>query len=215
VGGRDWVAWHTAYDDPVTRLSARLSTVQDRIREVLDAAAPGPVRVVSACAGDGRDLLGVLTGHPRARDVRARLVEREPRLVARARTAAAGVLAAGGRVEVTEGDAGHTDSYLGAVPADLVLVCGVFGNVSDADIARTVDALPGFVAPGATVIWTRHREDPDLVPDIDTWFARAGFERRWLSARDAGYGVGVHRFTGTPRPLRPGERLFTFRAEAG
>jgi hypothetical protein len=87
--------------------------------------------------------------------------------------------------------------------------------VSDADIARTVDALPGFVAPGATVVWTRHREEPDLVPDIDAWFARAGFERRWLSAPDAGYGVGVHRFTGTPRPLRPGERLFTFRADGG
>jgi hypothetical protein len=31
--------------------------------------------VISLCAGQGRDLLGVLADHPRREDVRARLVE--------------------------------------------------------------------------------------------------------------------------------------------
>jgi hypothetical protein len=30
-----------------------------------------------------------------------------------------------------------------------VLVCGVFGNVSDDDVAATVRAMPSFLAPGA------------------------------------------------------------------
>ena len=34
--------------------------------------------------------------------------------------------------------------------------------------------------------------------------------QQWLSEPNAGFGVGVHRFTGTPRPLRTGTRLFEF-----
>ena len=34
------------------------------------------------------------------------------------------------------GDASTTSAYRGAVPADLVLACGIFGNVSDEDIQR-------------------------------------------------------------------------------
>jgi len=96
------------------------------------------------------------------------------------------------------------------VPAELVLLCGIFGNVSDADIKRTVEAMPQFCRTGGTVIWTRHREDPDLVPTICDWFEARGFERVWLSDRDAGFGVGVHRFTGVPEPLVTGQSLFSF-----
>ena len=93
-----------------------------RIREVLDDRPPGPIRVVSMCAGEGRDLLEVLADHPRAGDVRGRLVELNPELAARAAAGAPPGIA----VEIA--DAGWTDAYLGAVPADLVLACGVFGN---------------------------------------------------------------------------------------
>ena len=31
-----------------------------------------------------------------------------------------------------------TDAYTGAVPADLVLLVGIFGNITPADIQRTV-----------------------------------------------------------------------------
>jgi hypothetical protein len=206
---RDWVDWHAAYDDPGSKLARRLAVVRARIVEVLDAAPPGPLRAVSMCAGQGRDLIGALAGHPRAGDVSARLVELDPGNVARARAAAANAGLTG--VEVVEGDAALSDAYAGAVPADLVLACGIFGNVSDEDVARTIAALPGFLAPGGAVVWTRHREEPDLIPAMSGWFAAAGCAPVWLSAKEEGYGVGVHRLVGPARPLPAGERLFTFR----
>jgi hypothetical protein len=204
---RDWVGWHSRYDDPASKISQRLVTVRSRIRDALDAAPPGPIPVVSMCAGDGRDLLGAMAGHPRAADVRARLVELNPRLVERGRAAS---LAVASRIEFVEGDAARTDLYVGAVPAELVLACGVFGNIADDDIARTVAALPQFVEPGGTVVWTRHRRGFDLFPVIASWFERQGFEPVWLSEKDRPYGVGVHRYAGPPRALVPGQHLFTF-----
>jgi hypothetical protein len=38
-----------------------------------------------------------------------------------------------------------------------VLVCGVYGNIPEADVHRTIETLPQFCARNATVIWTRHR----------------------------------------------------------
>ena len=63
--GRDWVAWHDAYDDPGAPLAQRLVAVQAQIAAALDGAPPGPLRAVSICAGQGRDLIGVLREHPR------------------------------------------------------------------------------------------------------------------------------------------------------
>ncbi|MEV4539939.1 class I SAM-dependent methyltransferase [Asanoa sp. NPDC049518] len=204
---RDWVDWHTGYADPDSTISRRLVAVREQIRLALDEAPPGRIGVVSMCAGEGRDLLGVLATHPRAADVDARLVELDPVLADRARATAAGLPS---RVEVIQADAALTDTYTGAVPAQVVLFCGIFGNISDEDIATTVAAAPEFAAPGGVVIWTRHRREPDLVPQILDWFAAAGFEPLSVSPPDADYGVGAHRNTGPPRPLVPGRRLFNF-----
>jgi hypothetical protein len=68
VADRDWYAWHAQYDRPGTVLARRLAAIQDQIRAALDTAPPGPIRAISMCAGQGRDLLGVLVGHAR-RDV--------------------------------------------------------------------------------------------------------------------------------------------------
>ncbi|GIF64986.1 hypothetical protein Ais01nite_30210 [Asanoa ishikariensis] len=204
---RDWVDWHTGYADPESTISRRLRAVQEQIRLALDAAPPGRIGVVSMCAGEGRDLLEVLAEHPRAADVDARLVELDPVLADRARAAASALPS---RVEVIQSDAALTDTYTGAVPAQLVLFCGIFGNISDADIATTLAASPEFTAPGGVVVWTRHRREPDLVPQILDWFAAAGFEPLSVSPPDADYGVGAHRNTGPGRPLALGRRLFTF-----
>jgi len=212
VAERDWARWHSAYDDPGSALARRLAVVQARIRELLDAAAPGRIGVVSMCAGQGRDLFGALAGHPRAADVSARLVELDPRNVAAARAAA--VTAGGAEIEVVEGDAALTDNYVGAVPAQLVLACGIFGNVTDTDVARAIGYLRQLTAAGGAVVWTRHRREPDLVPAMTGWFAGQGFAPVWLSDKVEGFGVGVHRFTGTPTPLRRGERMFTFTKKA-
>lgn len=75
----DWRVWHENYDSPGSRLSRRLRSVQEQIRKVLDNSPPGRLRVVSLCAGQGRDLLEVLADHPRRGDVGARLVELDER----------------------------------------------------------------------------------------------------------------------------------------
>jgi hypothetical protein len=85
----DWRQWHQSYDDPDSALARRLEVVQTYVRAALDRAPAGAVPVVSLCAGQGRDLLGVLEDHPRAADVHARLVELDPELAATARTRAA------------------------------------------------------------------------------------------------------------------------------
>jgi len=114
------------------------------------------------------------------------------------------------QVEVVTGDAALTDQYRGVAPADLVLVCGVFGNVTDEDIERTIGFCSQLCVTGGTVIWTRHRSAPDRVPLICDWFEGHGFDRQWVSEADVGFGVGVHRFTAGQRPLALGERMFTF-----
>jgi len=188
-----WVRWHQMYEDPDSPISMRLRLVQVGVREVLDHHAPGPIRIVSMCAGQGRDVIDVVAVHRRRADVRARLVELDPALVhfARARAAAAGV---DEQIEVVEGDASLARSYAGAVPADLVLVCGVFGNISGGDIRATVSRMPAFCAPGGTVIWTRHRRPPDLTSSIRAWFAQAGFVEKSFVAPPAPYilSVGCH-----------------------
>lgn len=207
--GRDWLEWHRRYDEPSSALAQRLQVVQDHVRQALHEAPPGPVRVVSMCAGQGRDLLGVLAGHPRRDDVRARLVELDQRNVAIARQATADAGLPG--VEVVAGDAALTDAYAGAVPAEVILACGVFGNISDDDVSRTVRYLPTLCAPGGAVIWTRHRRPPDLTPAVRAWFAERGFEEvAYTTADGTFFGVGTHRLQGTPAPLPPGRRLFTF-----
>ncbi|WP_217562446.1 class I SAM-dependent methyltransferase [Streptomyces sp. GbtcB6] len=204
----DWSAWHDQYDVADSSMARRLQTVQGRILAALSEAPAGEVKVVSLCAGDGRDLLEVLAAHPRRDDVRARLVELDPRstAVARERADRADLR----QVEIVTGDASLIDHYKDMVPADLVLVCGVFGNITDPDIERTIAACKQLCTTDGTVIWTRHRRVPDRVPRICDWFETQGFELRWLSAVEAGFGVGVHRFAGTPQPLRHGMRLFEF-----
>jgi hypothetical protein len=203
----DWAAWHERYAQPDSLQSRRLPVVQAHIRAFL-AGRAAPARVISMCAGDGRDLLGVLEASPRSR-VSARLVELAPDLAARARERA---LRAGlDGIEVVTGDAGVTDAYAGAVPADLVLACGVLGNVPDEDAERTVRSLPQLCAEGATVVWTRHRRSPDLTPQIRAWFAQAGFsELAFDSPGPDSFSVGVHRLDGPLLSLERGRRLFTF-----
>ncbi|RZB18170.1 SAM-dependent methyltransferase [Streptomyces sp. F001] len=204
----DWHAWHNAYDIPDSYFGQRLALVQHRIRLALDTAPPGPLTAVSLCAGQGRDLIGVLADHPRRSDVRARLVELDERNATAARRAAAAAGLSG--VEVVVGDASLTDHYAGLVPADLVLVCGTLGNITDADVERTLDHCTQLCRRGGTVVWTRNRKAPDLVPQVCAWLEERGFERLWVSDPALMQGVGAHRFTGEPRPLARGERMFTF-----
>lgn len=167
------------------------------------------------CAGQGRDVIDVLSDHPRRTDTTVLLVELDPTLVsdARANATSAGLDA----IEVVEADASTTSPYQKFVPADVVLVCGVFGNISDTDIERTVAELPRLCAAGATVIWTRHRRSPDFTPTIRAWFTDAGFDEIGFDTEPGvAFGVGTNRFTGAAaEPFRPGQHMFTFVGDGG
>ena len=207
VAGRDWRAWHEPYGDPQSPLVARLREVQVHVKAWLGERGDRPSTVLSACAGQGRDLIDVLAATPSHR-VRARLVEADPVLAeqARQRAAAAGLPG----VEVITGDAGSLSVYADIAPAYLVLICGVFGNISDADVRRTIASLTRLCSFGGTVIWTRHRREPHLTPQIRAWFGEAGFrELAFTSPGPASWSVGVVRRVDETCPA-VGDRLFTF-----
>lgn len=99
----DWAAWHQAYDDPSSLLSTRLRSVQAHLSDAIGGAPAGRISLVSLCAGQGRDVIGVLPSHPRREDVRAVLVEADSRNAAVARRSA--VARELLHVEVREADA--------------------------------------------------------------------------------------------------------------
>lgn len=211
-----WVQWHTIYDIAGSPLQMRVAIVQRYIRAALDAGpADAPFRILSLCAGQGRDVAGALADHPRRAVVRARLVDLDPQLVAYAQRTATEAGLAG--VEAVVADASMTDAAAGAVPADLLLACGIFGNISDDDIRHAIGCFSSLCAAGAMVIWTRHRRPPDLTPQVRQWFIAAGFEEiAFESPDEAGLvGVGVNRLTTPPPAYVPGRRMFKFVGDGG
>ncbi len=220
-----WVLWHAPYEDPASNLSQRLAAVQSMVRAALDEIPdthPGPIRMVSLCAGQGRDVIDVVATHPRGPEVSALLVELDPALATFARDRAARAGLGGGddadagdggsgRIRIVESDASQSHWYADDVPADIVLVCGVFGNISAADIRYTIGAMRGFCAPGGHVVWTRHRRPPDLTPTIRADFADAGFTELAFEAPEGTIlAVGHHRLDGEPAPFDPDQQLFDF-----
>jgi hypothetical protein len=203
-----WYQWHAPYDALDTAQTERLGVVQEALLAYFDQARSGELRAVSVCAGQSRDLLPVLISHPRGADVAATMLELDE-LNASFLHGALGSTRLS-KVEVVVGDAGLSDAFLGLVPADLLVMCGVFANIELGDAERTVDALPSLCAEGGTVVWSTYGAS---YADLDAVLARfesGPFERVSL-VRTEEYAVAAHRFTGTPVPLTPSERLFRFR----
>jgi hypothetical protein len=213
----DWLAWHNAYDDPNSSLSRRLVVVRGLLREALARIAadePAEIRLVSVCAGDGRDLLPVLAGAA-ARGttgrLRCRLIELDPALAAAARHRAADAGLTG--VQVVASDAGLAEAYEGIAPAHLVVMSGVLGNITERDAQRTIAALRALTAAGGMVVWTRGRDaDVDPAQRVRGWLADSGFrELAFVAPADAKFRVGLHRYDGPSVPWpTPTTRLFRF-----
>ena len=216
---RDWHAWHRDYDDAASSLSRRLLEVRTQLTGLLAARAPDrPVRLLSLCAGDGRDTIPVLADS--GRTVEACLVELDPVLASAAREAASSAgssaassaaSSAGVRLDVRTGDAGLVTTFADRLPVDVLMLCGVFGNIADADVERTVAAARVMVAAGGAVVWTRGHGTPD---DPAAWvrrlFVAAGFEEvAFVAPSDATYRVGVARQHERGEGELP-ERLFSF-----
>lgn len=210
--GQHWLDWHREYDDPSSSLSRRRRVVQSYLRQILAELPPSgdPIRLLSMCAGDGRDVLEVLASLRSGPPVQALLVELDPELADRARVQASRLELAD--VLVRTADAGLSASYAELAPAHVVLACGVFGNISFADVRRTIDALPGLLCSGGQVIWTRGRgaDEPDASRAVRELFAERGFtELGFTAPDDARFRVGRHRHDRPPATELPA-RLFRF-----
>jgi hypothetical protein len=207
---RDWVAWHEAYERPGSDLSQRLAVVRDQLAVALVRCPAGPIRLLSLCAGDARDVIDVLATHERSVDVTAVLVETDPVLTERARASVASLPDGSGVVEVRTADAGAVDVWADAVPGHVVLACGVFGNLERSQVEQCIATLPVACAQGASLLWTRGRGPEDPGPDLDRWLRVAGFEPvARVAPERARYRVGVDTYVGPARQPAPGERLFT------
>lgn len=207
----DWRQWHEEYSDPSSRLSRRLDVVRTRLSEVLDSVPSEAVRMLSLCGGEARDVVPVLSAHPKGHRARAVIVELDDVLAHRASDAArrAGLDGVGVRCA----DAGDPQSFADALPVDVLLLCGIFGNVERDDVRHVLERIPSMVVDGGCVIWTRggHDGDDDPRTELRRWFVEAGLPEVAFDGPPNLYGVGVNRVAdGAKVPLGP-ERLFEFR----
>jgi hypothetical protein len=204
----DWHAWHEAYDDPTSSLARRLEVVRRRLTMVLDAARDQ--RLLSLCAGDGRDVISVLAARGAASPVSAVLVELDEELSRRAVEAATSCHLEA--VEVRCADAGDPASFADHLPVDVLLLSGIFGNIDHAQVRDVIDVVPQMLVEGGFVIWTRGGSDPDRRPEIRSWFDAAGLHEVVFDGAPEAFGVGVNQLVSAPRdahgPLP--SRLFTF-----
>lgn len=202
-----WVEWHEDYERPERSLSRRLEVVRDRLRRALDAAGASAT-ILSLCSGDGRDVIGVLRNNPGSAR-RAVLVELDPSLADRARQSATAVGLT--EVEVRCGDAGSVESFIDVLPVDVLLLCGIFGNIQHGSVKRVIELIPSLVRVGGYAVWTRGGSDPDRRPEIRAWFVESGLEEVAFDGVPEPYGVGVNQVTGSSGSDQAlPERLFSF-----
>lgn len=205
---KDWVAWHRDYEDPTSALSERRRQATRLIGECLDEREGGAVRVLSLCAGDALDLVEALRCRRGGAQVSGAVVELDGALAGRA---AEHLSTVGAAVDVMVADAGATAHFADRLPVDLLLLVGVFGNLSDEDVARTIRAVPSMCAPGAFIVWTRHRREPDLTPRIRQWFDEVGCEPIAFVSPGAGqFAIGVERLVRQDPSATLPDRLFRF-----
>jgi amino acid adenylation domain-containing protein len=208
----EWNEWYKQYDS-FPSLQARLRIVQEQIAAALNECPPGPVRIVSICAGDGRDLIGAVQNHPRRNDVTALLLDNHAESIARGK-AAAEQAGFGRQLQFLEADASLAGNYAGAVPADLVLLSGFLGHLRHEDIPGLIESLPMFCRTGGWTIWNRHlvmHKGREQVPVIRELFRQTRFEEvHFETTAPDGFAVGRSRFAGQVKPLDPARVLFEF-----
>ncbi len=215
LGWRVWSDWpQEMYQRPCYQ--QRLSKVQEHFRERLDSAPAGPIRVLSICAGDGRDVIGVLSSHPRRTDVTAHLVELDRKSVALGMRQAASA-----RLEKSVsficGDATQYATYKNIVPADIILVCGVWAHVPPDQRALLVAGIASLCKAGGAVIWTRGvLPGVNRLQQIQTHFAALSWEPVCVSLTpNRRWAVATYRYLGLPRELPVSGRFFRFQRRAG
>lgn len=202
---KDWSAWHDKYTIPDSDLANRLITVRDAIRTSIP---DGVATIIDICAGDARDIVSALGNYPSKENIQGVAVEISPTL---AHTAEESLKNAGLNLAVLVGDAADMDVYRPYAPADLVLLCGVFGNIENKDVENIIRHLPYLCKQGGKVIWTRNRRAPDVTPWIRSIFKEVGFEEdAFIAPADNTYAVGTNTFTAKALAEWPKVHLFNF-----
>jgi len=208
----DWAKWHKNYEASPS-LKARLLIVREQLSRCFDLQPPGVFQVLSICAGDARDLIGLLATHPRKMDVKAYLVEDNAELVENGRKV---IVEAGfeEQLQFVVADATISSTYLGLVPVDVVLMAGVFGNLRSEEVARLIRNLSSLCKCGGYVVWTRHRRlhnGLNQIALIRRLFSESDFEEILIEdTPDDSFTIGSHRYKGAGQVLRGGIKLFEF-----
>ena len=198
-----WVKWHAPYEDPASNLSLRLRTVQAMVRQALDAVPPdhaGPIRIVSLCAGQGRDVIDVVAEHPRRDEV--------VRAAGRARPGARRLRPGAGRRGRASATWCGSSRATPPCPAGTPTRCrptwswcaGSSATSARRDITATVEALPSFCRPGAA------RRLDAAPPSPRRHAGHPGRLRRGRLHRAGLRGARGDRDDRGPPPLRRGDR---------
>jgi amino acid adenylation domain-containing protein len=208
----DWSDWHANYETSPS-LQARLQCVRRQIFDALTECPPGPIKIISICAGDGRDILMALREHPRRDDVTATLIDNHSESLARGRQMAKerGLEA---QMSFVDGDASLAKTYAEIGHADLVVMSGFLGHLRHGDALNLIANLPMLCKTGGSIIWNRHlvlHDGAEQVARIRGEFRRQHFEETHFEATaEDGFAVGRARFVGESAKLDPTRKLFEF-----
>ncbi|NNN20704.1 MAG: SAM-dependent methyltransferase [Acidimicrobiales bacterium] len=203
-----WESWHDSYSVKNSDLSYRLEVVKQRLQELIERFEV-PVRILSLCAGQGHDVIQTLKENPNLNISKALLVELDPKNVS---VGESEIKRSGlGTVNYLEGDAANVSLYSDFVPVEILLLCGIFGNISLDDIKNTLERSSSFLAPGGFVVWTRHRKEPDATPAIRNWCAEFGYREIAFDTPDRHeFSVGTYELVKAPSKFLPDGKLFQF-----
>ena len=202
----DWFEWHSVYDNPNISLKIRLAVIADFLKFAWENL-PRELRILSICAGQAREIeKAVSEGNLDHRSGIDLLDLSEANLAIAVRRLAP---LSKGTVTSHVCDAGHSSSYEGHVPANCLVIVGVFSNLSLAHAQRLVARLPQFCSPGAYVIWTRKRDDTDSAGNLRAAFGIAQFRLVRFALVDDVFVV-IHQYCGELQRVQLGERIFEF-----
>lgn len=210
-----WQSWHENYRNSLP-LRARLEEVSQQVTDAINAIESPRVHVLSLCSGDGRDLLKVLLSGNTNKAVDATLIELDPILVEQGREAFA-EHGFSDFVQFRCADATLFSSYQDLPKAELVMVCGVFGNVRANHVERLIFSLKGFCSPGARVVWTRSLNEFDdgeaAAQRIRCCFKDTGFrEAAFKRTPEGTFAVGSLIYEGEQERLPSTGQMFEFSA---
>jgi len=215
AGRNTWNNWpRRAYDRG--SYQHRLEAVEQHLHTALDRAPAGRIRVVSICAGDGRDVINVVDSHSRRGDVTAWLVEADCKSVEAgiARARAAGL---DNHVRLIQADATMFATYQDIPRADVLLFCGVWGHVAAEERDSVVAACRALCCQGGSLIWTRGVQfGMARVDEIRGLFRESQWEQAQETiTSDKKWVVVTHRLR-QPNTSPPSNgRIFHFRTTAG